>query len=176
MRRKWRCRVASGAASSRSVRPLVAGGIGHRPIIRSAPIVIYLFDHRLRGGGEKMIASWRGAGLPRRRDEEPALLRARPRPQASAGNAAHDRRLPAKPLFTPIVGNFAQGMVVVPLPLRPVEEGGPGGRAGLLAEHYAGQTFVKVMPLDAAPLLDNVSCRATTCNDTNRAELFVFGP
>ena len=38
-----------------------------------------------------------------------------------------------------------------------------------LADHYAGQAFVKVMPLDAAPLLDQRLSPATTCNDTNRA-------
>ena len=46
---------------------------------------------------------------------------------------------------------------------------------GFLADHFAGQAFVKVMPLDAAPLLDNGFLPATTCNDTNRAEIFVFG-
>jgi N-acetyl-gamma-glutamyl-phosphate reductase len=43
------------------------------------------------------------------------------------------------------------------------------------SEYYAGETFVKVMPADAAPVLDNGFLPATTCNDTNRAEIFAFG-
>ena len=56
-----------------------------------------------------------------------------------------------KPLFTPIVGNFAQGMVVA-VPLLPralARKATPADVQAFLADHYAGQAFVKVMPLDA---------------------------
>jgi N-acetyl-gamma-glutamyl-phosphate reductase len=82
-----------------------------------------------------------------------------------------------KPLFAPIVGNFAQGMVVS-IPLhprllnRPVT---PEALQALYSEYYAGEIFVRVMPLDAAPFLENDFLPATVCNGTNRAEIFVFG-
>ena len=69
------------------------------------------------GGGKEMIASYEDARGAGRRHEEPALLRARPRPQASAGDAVHDRAGPQTAVH-PIVGNFAQGMVVA-VPLLP---------------------------------------------------------
>ena len=85
--------------------------------------------------------------------------------------------LDAPPLFTPIVGNFAQGMVVA-IPLLPRLLAGkprPADIQRFYAEHYKDQIFVRVMPLDAAAALDNGFLPATACNDTNRAEIFVFG-
>ena len=45
----------------------------------------------------------------------------------------------------------------------------------LFADWYAGQTFVRVLPLDSSAYLDKGFLPATACNDTNRAEIFVFG-
>ena len=153
------------------VHPLVAGGI----VPADYPVSTYSITG-YSGGGKEMIASY----------EEPAYLADEMKsPRFYALGLAH-KHLPEmqhmtglahKPLFTPIVGNFAQGMVVaVPLLPRALSKKvAPADVQAFLAEHYAGQTFVKVMPLDAAPLLDNGFLPATTCNDTNRAELFVFG-
>ncbi|MFN4185881.1 MAG: N-acetyl-gamma-glutamyl-phosphate reductase [Hyphomonas sp.] len=79
------------------------------------------------------------------------------------------------PMFTPAVGRYAQGMIVeVPLPLWALP-GKPGRKAvhAALSAAYAGEAFVKVIPLaegDAIKSLD-----AEGCNDTNRLELYVFG-
>lgn len=79
------------------------------------------------------------------------------------------------PMFTPAVGRYAQGMIVeVPLPLWALP-GKPGRKAvhAALSAAYAGERFVKVIPLaegDAVKSLD-----AEGCNDTNRLELYVFG-
>lgn len=128
------------------------------------------------GGGKEMIASY---------EQPESLPDAMYSPRFYALGLAH-KHLPemqvlsgltAKPLFTPIVGNFAQGMVVA-VPLLPRLLPGtptPADLHALLSTHYAGQSFVKVMPLDTAPMLDNGFLPATACNDTNRAELFVFG-
>ncbi|MDR0672910.1 MAG: N-acetyl-gamma-glutamyl-phosphate reductase [Zoogloeaceae bacterium] len=81
------------------------------------------------------------------------------------------------PLFVPIVGNFAQGMLVS-LPIFPPLLSMPAKPADLHAfysEYYAGAPFIKVMPLDASRFLENGCLPATACNDTNRAEIFVFG-
>ena len=153
------------------MQPLVAAGV----VPADYPATTYSVTG-YSGGGKEMIASY----------EEPAALpAAMTSPRFYALGLAH-KHLPemqkvtgldAPPLFTPIVGNFAQGMVVA-VPLLPrllPRTPGPEDVHRLLAEHYKDQPFVHVMPLDATPALDNGFLPATTCNDTNRAELFVFG-
>jgi len=127
------------------------------------------------GGGKEMIADYaaRGAQEQMKSPRQYALGQSHkhlPEMQTISG-------LAFKPIFNPIVGPFAQGMVVT-VPLHPrLLAGRPDARAihALLADWYAGQTFVRVMPLDAAEFLDNGFLPATACNDTNRAEIFVFG-
>ncbi|MCL2021212.1 MAG: N-acetyl-gamma-glutamyl-phosphate reductase [Betaproteobacteria bacterium] len=83
------------------------------------------------------------------------------------------------PLFTPIVGNVKQGMVVmIPLfprllPKRPT----PADLNAFYREYYASERFIKVMPADSLEtgVLENGFLPATACNDTNRVEIFVFG-
>ncbi len=153
------------------MQPLVAAGL----VPPDYPASTYSITG-YSGGGKEMIASY----------EDPAKLPAAMKsPRFYALGLAH-KHLPEMqavsglarpPLFTPIVGNFAQGMVVaVPLLPRLLPRApSPADVQRFYAEHYAGQTFVQVMPLDAAPLLDNGFLPATACNDTNRAEIFVFG-
>lgn len=81
------------------------------------------------------------------------------------------------PLFTPVIANFAQGLLVsVPLLARSLPgKASPESVHAHLAEYYANETFVKVMPLGGSEGLDAGFLPATACNGTNRAELFVFG-
>jgi N-acetyl-gamma-glutamyl-phosphate reductase len=88
-----------------------------------------------------------------------------------------------RPLFIPSVGRFAQGMLVsVPLQLWAIA-GKPTVAAlhAALAEHYAGERFVEVVPLEeslaigTASALDPRNPDAEALNDTNRMRLFVFG-
>jgi N-acetyl-gamma-glutamyl-phosphate reductase len=84
-------------------------------------------------------------------------------------------RLETEPIFTPAVGQWLKGMLVqVPLhlhalPKRPTAT----DLQAALAERYAGQRYVKVLPLEenAAPteILD-----PETLNDTNQMELKIF--
>lgn len=80
------------------------------------------------------------------------------------------------PVFSPFVGNYYQGMIVcVPLHLRALRSGTTVESVhDLLVARYAGEPFVRVMPLgtDAA---ENGYLSPTACNGTNRVELFVFG-
>lgn len=151
--------------------PLVAGGI----VPRDYPASTYSITG-YSGGGKEMIASY---------EEPQSLPESMKSPRFYALGLSH-KHLPEMqaqtglaqaPLFTPIVGNFAQGMVVaVPLLPRLLDKKvTPADVQAYFAEYYAGETFVKAMPLDAAPLLDNGFLPATACNDTNRAEIFVFG-
>lgn len=128
------------------------------------------------GGGKEMIADYAARGT------EDQMLS----PRQYALSLAH-KHLPEmqvisgldfKPIFNPIVGPFAQGMVVT-VPLHPrLLSGHPSAEAihAHLSQWYAGQTCVQVIPLDqAAAHLDGGFLPATACNDTNRAEIFVFG-
>jgi N-acetyl-gamma-glutamyl-phosphate reductase len=127
------------------------------------------------GGGKEMIADYaaRGAEEQMKSPRQYALAQAHkhlPEMLVVSG-------LDFKPIFNPIVGPFAQGMVVtVPLHTR-LLAGRPDAQQiqALFARWYAGQTFVRVMPLDASAELDAGFLPATACNDTNRAEIFVFG-
>ena len=79
------------------------------------------------------------------------------------------------PIFAPSVGRFAQGMIVqVPLHLDMLQ-GAPSLSTlhAALADHYAGQDVVEVMPLANSSALARVD--PTELNDTNRMRLYVFG-
>ena len=83
--------------------------------------------------------------------------------------------LERRPIFSPSVGRFAQGMIVqVPLFLADLT-GNPalGDVHNALAKHYAGQDVVEVVPLEVSAKLPRVD--PTELNDTNRMKLFVFG-
>ncbi|MDC7222352.1 MAG: N-acetyl-gamma-glutamyl-phosphate reductase [Spirochaetales bacterium] len=82
------------------------------------------------------------------------------------------------PLFTPMVGPFYKGMVVT-TPLFFSELNGVKSAADLhscLADHYAGEPFIRVMPLgDQSDFIDGTFFHPQGCNDTNRLDLFVYG-
>ena len=82
-------------------------------------------------------------------------------------------RLTRRPIFIPSVGNFRQGMLVsVPLHLDTLP-GKPKAAdlADALAEHYAGSTYVSVVPAVQA----GGKLEPEALNDTNKLELRVFG-
>ena len=152
------------------MHPLVKSGV--------APVDYPASCHSITGysgGGKEMIADYaaRGSEEQMKSPRQYALGQSHkhlPEMQAVSG-------LEFAPIFNPIVGPFAQGMVVT-VPLHPrLLKGHPDALAihALLADWYAGQTFVRVMPLDASAALDKGFLPATACNDTNRAEIFVFG-
>lgn len=84
-------------------------------------------------------------------------------------------RLTHEPIFTPAVGRFAQGMlIVIPVHLWALPRRVKAAELhAALAEHYRGQRFVTVMPLETYgahnPVLD-----PQALNGTNRMELFVY--
>jgi len=128
------------------------------------------------GGGKEMIASY---------EEPEALAEAMKSPRFYSLGLQH-KHLPEMrtvvglqqdPFFTPIVGNFAQGMVVA-VPLLPrllPQKATPQQIQEHFAAYYADEPFVRVMPLDTSTVLENGFLPATACNDTNRVEIFVFG-
>lgn len=83
--------------------------------------------------------------------------------------------LDRRPIFSPSVGRFAQGMIVQ-VPLHLAELNGNPSLAdlyGALSAHYAGQNVVEVVPLAESARLSRID--PTELNDTDRMKLFVFG-
>jgi N-acetyl-gamma-glutamyl-phosphate reductase len=78
------------------------------------------------------------------------------------------------PLFQPMVGRYAQGMLVeVPLQLWALPgQPSPADLHGAMADAYAGEQFVEVASLAEAAALKGLD--AEGLNGTNRLKLFVF--
>lgn len=85
--------------------------------------------------------------------------------------------LTRKPMFTPIVDDFFNGMVVcVPIQAQ------IAGRSytleqvhAMFAQHYADAHFVSVQPLLEQSQMAAFKLSCNDLRDTNRMELFVFG-
>jgi N-acetyl-gamma-glutamyl-phosphate reductase len=80
------------------------------------------------------------------------------------------------PVFMPIVGPFYKGLTVS-VPLHQSQLGPSVGAAELhaaLSERYAGERFIRVMPLGDPATLAGGFFDVQACNDTNRVDLFVF--
>ena len=149
------------------LRPLVdAGLVPASTAVSATSITGY------SGGGKKMIEQYQA--LP----TEPALTSPRPYGLTLAHKhlpemAAHTG-LSQPPIFQPVVANFYKGLAVsVPLSLAAL-----GTTAEALQQayerHYAGERFIRVMPLRDAATLEGGFFDVQACNDTNRVDLFVF--
>ena len=124
------------------------------------------------GGGKKMIEQYQAQPI--------APLLTSPRPYAL--NLVH-KHLPemaahtglaVPPVFMPVVSNFYKGLSVsVPLHLGPLGTTGAALHAALAA-HYAGERFIRVMPLGDPDTMEAGGLDVQACNDTNRVDLFVF--
>jgi N-acetyl-gamma-glutamyl-phosphate reductase len=123
------------------------------------------------GGGKKLIEQYQ-------QGNEPALTS--PRPYALGLSHKHLPEMAAhtglakKPIFMPIVSNFYKGLAVsVPLDLAAL-----GTTAEALQRcfetRYAGERFIRVMPLRDPATLEANAFDVQACNDTNRVDLFVF--
>ena len=125
------------------------------------------------GGGKKLIERYQA---------EAADVLAAPRPYGLALNHKHvpemtmHTGLAVRPVFTPIVGNFYKGLAVtVPLHLSQLAAGTtPESLHEALSGRYAGERYIRVMPLRDPDSLEAVYFDVQACNDTNRVDLFVF--
>jgi N-acetyl-gamma-glutamyl-phosphate reductase len=149
------------------LRPLVDAGIVPRDLALSATSIT-----GYSGGGKKMIAEYE-AGAPKL---------ASPRPYALALAHKHLPEMVAhtgiatRPVFMPIVANFYKGLSVsVPLHLKQLRAGATGATLHeALQQRYAGERFVRVMPLSDPATLEEGFFDVQACNDTNRVDIFVF--
>jgi N-acetyl-gamma-glutamyl-phosphate reductase len=125
------------------------------------------------GGGKKMIEQYEAGG--------DARLNA---PRSYALGLAHKHvpemtthtGLAVKPIFVPIVGPFYKGLAVsVPLHLSQLRAGSTAEHLhAALTERYAGERFIRVMPLRDPATLEDGAFDPQASNDTNRVDLFVF--
>jgi N-acetyl-gamma-glutamyl-phosphate reductase len=128
------------------------------------------------GGGKKLIAVYESGEIPE------AQLKG-PRHYALNLNHKHLAEmqkvtgLQYPPFFTPIVGPFYQGLVVsIPLISRMILKKITAREVReTLAEYYQSEPFVRVLPFESGPFLDNGFLSPLDCNQTNRIDLFVFG-
>ncbi|MBQ0945676.1 N-acetyl-gamma-glutamyl-phosphate reductase [Ideonella sp. 4Y16] len=151
-----------------AVRPLVQAGL----LPADAPVTATSITG-YSGGGKSMIAQYEAGG--------DAALTA-PRPYALALAHKHLPEMKAHtglarpPVFMPIVASFYKGLAVsVPLHLSMLKPGTTGAQLQqALAEYYAGERFIRVMPLSDPDTLAGGFFDVQACNDTNRVDLFVF--
>ncbi|NJD24713.1 MAG: N-acetyl-gamma-glutamyl-phosphate reductase [Betaproteobacteria bacterium] len=154
-----------------ALRPLVAGGL-----LQAATQVAANSITGYSGGGKKMIADYEAASA------SPTQLRA-PRPYALG--LAH-KHLPemqaytgltAAPVFQPIVGPFYKGLAVTAYlhPAQFARKATPADVQKLLADYYAGERFIRVLPVDLEANTVGGFYDVEACNDTNRVDIAVFG-
>lgn len=152
-----------------AVRPLVRTGL----VAADYPFTCFSLTG-YSGGGKKMIASYETNPPPTLRSPRPYALglthKHLPEMRVHAG-------LAADPIFSPVVANFYKGLsVTIPLPLaRLPGQPTPAAIHATLAAAYAGQPCVRVLPLGAEGNLDDGQFDIQACNDTNRADVAVFG-
>ena len=127
------------------------------------------------GGGKNMIADYDNASAP-------DFIR-NPRPYALTLNNKHLPEmtqvvgLSRPPVFTPTVVNIYKGEIIT-IPLVAERLARPCTAADisrLLAEYYAGEQFVRVMPYPPDDRLKDGFMTFADCNDTNSIDIFVFG-
>lgn len=150
------------------MRPLIDAGLVPADLPLSATSIT-----GYSGGGKKMIEQYEAGGDPRLQSPRPyGLTLAHKHLPEMVAHA----RLGVQPVFLPVVAGFYKGLAVsVPLhfsQLKPGTDGAALQRA--LAERYAGERFVKVMPLADPATLEQGFFDVQACNDSNRCELFVF--
>lgn len=148
------------------LRPLVdAGLVPAMQAVSAASISGY------SGGGKTMIEQYEAGGVPALTSPRPYALtlvhKHLPEMMAHTG-------LRSRPIFMPVVANFYKGLAVsVPLHLDALDTT-PEAVHAALAERYAGERFIRVMPLRDPGTLASGFFDVQACNDSNRVELFVF--
>lgn len=150
------------------MRPLVDAGLVPAGLpISASSITGY------SGGGKKMIEQYEAGGDP---------LLDSPRPYGLTLAHKHipematHTGLQHKPIFMPIVGPFLKGLSVsVPLHLSQLAAGTtPEKLQQALAERYAGERFIRVLPVRDPTAVEAAYFDVQACNDTNRVDIFVF--
>ena len=150
-----------------ALRPLVAAGL--------LPVDTQIAANSITGfsgGGKSMIAQYQS---PQRIDA--------PRPYALTLAHKHLPEMSAysgltvAPIFQPIVGPFYKGLAVTAYlhPQQFTRSASPADVQKILADYYADEPFIRVLPFDQESNTDGGFFNVEACNDSNRVDLFVFG-
>jgi N-acetyl-gamma-glutamyl-phosphate reductase len=150
--------------------PLVAQGV----VAPDYPVTCHAISG-YSGGGKAMIADYESQNAP-------GYIK-NPRPYALELNHKHVPEmtkivgLSRPPIFTPTVVNLYNGEIIsIPLVASYLKKKRSAADIHeTLAEYYAGEQFIKVMPYAAKDNLKNGYLTFTDCNGTNNLEIFVFG-
>ncbi len=150
------------------MRPLVDAGLVPAALPVSASSIT-----GYSGGGKKMIEQYEAGG--------DARLEA-PRPYALTLSHKHvpemmtHTGLTANPIFMPVVGRFYKGLSVsVPLHLSQLKAGAtPEQLHAAFERRYAGERFIRVLPLRDPFTLEEGFFDVMACNDTNRVDIVIF--
>jgi N-acetyl-gamma-glutamyl-phosphate reductase len=152
-----------------AVRPLVDAGI----IPADYPISVHAVSG-FSGGGKKMIANFgEHAGEPNWAARAYGLsLKHKHAPEMRAY-----AQLARTPIFTPMVADYYQGMLVqVPLHASLLAANvTPADVHRVWTARYQAEPCVRVLPLDGSPALEDGYLAPTGVNGTNTVELFVSG-
>ena len=151
------------------IRPLVEAGI----LPADYPVSVNAVSG-YTGGGKQMIAQMEDAANPDH-IAAPHFLYGLTLAHKHVPEMQAHGLLTRRPIFSPSVGRFAQGMIVQ-LPLHLSDLNGAPSLADLhaaLAAHYAGQSVVDVVPLADSSAVARID--PTALNDTDGMRLYVFG-
>ncbi len=151
------------------IRPLVDAGL----LSPSYPISINGVSG-YSGGGKAMISEFENESDPTY-TQVPYRIYALEMQHKHVPEIQKYAKLSLRPIFTPAVGRYAQGMLVeVPLHLS-LLIGGPSlsDVHGVLTKAYAGAHYVTVVPLEQSKTLKILA--PEQLNNTNHMRLYVFG-
>lgn len=153
------------------LRPLVDAGV----VAPEAPITATSLTG-YSGGGKKMIEQYEAAAAA----GDLAVQAPRPYALGLAHKHLPEMRahtgLAQPPVFMPIVSSFYKGLAVsVPLHLSQLKGGSTSATLQrVFEERYAGEAFVRVLPLSDPETLAQGHFDIQACNDTNRVDIAVF--
>ncbi len=154
-----------------TVRPLIDAGL----LSADSALTVHAVSG-YSGGGRSMIERYEA----RRQNRANAL------PPMSYGLDLRHKHVPEMtryaairnaPIFSPMVADYYKGMLVhVPLDGRMLRAGTDAKTVQrTLAERYADEPCIRVLPLGAAEALNAGYLEPMAANDTNRIDIMVFG-
>jgi N-acetyl-gamma-glutamyl-phosphate reductase len=152
-----------------AVHPLVRTGI----MQPDYPVTCFSISG-YSGGGKQLIKIYEG---------KPDAKLLSPRPYALKLDHKHVPEMRVRsglsidPIFAPVVAKFYKGLALTVFihPQRLARPMGPEAIHEQLAQYYSGEPFIRVKPFGDDGNLDSGYFDVQGCNDTNRADIFVFG-
>jgi len=150
-----------------ALRPLVEAGL-----LPTATQIAANSITGYSGGGKTMIAQYQS---PERIDA--------PRPYSLGLAHKHLPEMQAytgltvAPIFQPIVGPFYKGLAVTAFihPQQFTRAATPAEVQKIIADYYAGEPFIRVLPVDLEATTEGGFYNVEANNDTNRVDISIFG-